>query len=272
LFKGFTNTNPLIKTVSRPAGTAMAGFSRHGLPSNLKLGRDGCVPEEGLVARFRADTNVTLNGSNVAAWADMSGTYTLTQPAAGSQPVFAPANATPFLSNKPAVYLGNGKSLTVADTFGIDAEPVRGVFAILYNQAYNNVTGGLISFSNGGSGSYTLFGYDGSFGQYSMYYNPPSATLLRPAQLHYVYSPWLFGIEINRAAGQVYSYHYNSIYDNKAIVTTLTNYSTGNFYVTGNTTGWYLAELLIYNQSIATAPFATRNNLLYYVKNHYGLG
>lgn len=271
MFKGFTNTNPLIKTVSRPAGTTMGGFIQHGLPSNLKLGQQGCVPEEGLVARFRADTNITLNGNNVAAWADTTGTYTLSQATGTSQPVFAAANTTPFLNYKPAVYLTSGKYLSLSNTFGINAEPVRGVFAVLYNQAYTNVTGNLINFYSGSAGSYALYEYDGSNGSYATYYNPPTPTIVRPYTPHVRHAVWLAGIEINRSTGLFYTYNYNTAPDWRTIQTTLTDYSTGTFYVTGNTAGWYLAELLIYNQSIVTAPVTTRNSLLYYVKNHYGL-
>lgn len=272
MFKGFINTGQQIKTITRQAASSMGGFNQHGLPSNLKLGQQGCVPEEGLVARFRADTNITLNGNNVASWADMSGTYTLNQPTTASQPFFAPAHTTPFLNYKPAIFLGNGKQLSIANTFGINDEPVRGVVAVLYNLAYVNVTGNLVGFSSGGAGSYALNEYDGSFGTYATYHNPPAPTILRPYRLHVMNAVWLAGIEINRTTGLFYTYHYAAAQDWRTIQTTLTNYNTGTFYVTGNTAGWYLAELLIYNQSIATAPIATRSNLLYYVKNHYGLG
>lgn len=271
MFKGFTNTNPLIKTISRPVNATMAGFAQQGLPSNLKLGQHGCVPEDGLVARFRADTNITLNGNNVAAWSDTTGTYTLSQATTGSQPAFVAANATPFLNYKPAVYFTGGKSLSISNTFGLDSEPVRGIFAVLYNQAYNNLTGNLIYFSNGSSGSYFLYSYDGSYGQYSEYFNPPTPTSVRIGQPHYLNSIWLAGLEVNRGNAMAYSYNYNYVYDNKAILSTLTNYNTGTFFIAGNNAGWYLAELLVYNKSIATAPIATRNNLLYYVKNQYGL-
>ena len=281
MFGGFQNTNNNIKTTAR-ATQIFGGFQSQGLQSNLKLGRDGGVPETGLVARFRADTNITLNGSNVSAWSDFSNTYTLSQGTAANQPSYVTGRDASFFNFQPCIgFLGTTKSLNITNQFGPKTDGVRSVIAILYNVATApNTTSYFAYFSStaaNSAGSYFIYSFDGSFGQYSLYFNPPTGTNVRPFQTNIsIFSaqntPHILGCEVNRTSGRFYSYYGSAALDNRTIVSTLTDYTNGTFSVINNssTGGWYLAELLIYNTSIAEASLSDRRQLYYYVRNRYG--
>jgi hypothetical protein len=279
MFNGFQNTNQNIKTTARQSNI-FGGFQSQGLQSNLKMGRDGGVPETGLVARFRADTNITLNGSNVSAWSDFSNTYSLTQSTAASQPSYTSGSSAAFFNYQPCIgFTGAAKSLNISNTFGPDSEGVRTVLLVIYNLGKNpQINSAYANFSSAtSSGTYYVYQYDGSFGSYAAYYNPPSATLVKPStnwigSITAQNTPYIIGCEVNRTAGKFYSYYGLSSYGEGTILTTLTNYSAGTFTLSnaGSTSAWYLAELLIYNTSLANASLDDRSQLYYYVRNRYG--
>lgn len=278
MFNGFQNTNQNIKTTAR-ASQIFGGIQSQGLQSNLKLGKDGGVPEDGLVARFRADTNITLNGSSVSAWGDFTNTYTLTQGTAANQPSYITGSSASFFNYQPCIgFVGTSKLLNVVNTFGIDAESVRTVILILYNLGQNaQINSYYAYFSTTGNGTYYIYNYDASFGSYAMYYNPPSVATVR-ATTNWIgltsaqNTPYILGCEVNRSSGKLYSYYGSALYSNGNINTALTNYSAGTFTIVnnGSTSPWYLAEMLIYNTSLAEAPIETRRQLYYYVRNRYG--
>lgn len=61
----------------------------------------GFLPTQlsGLTGWYRADMGITLNGSNVSAWADQSGNgYHITQGTGGSQPAYNSGGAFPYLT------------------------------------------------------------------------------------------------------------------------------------------------------------------------------
>lgn len=279
MFNGFQNTNQNIKTTARQS-QIFGGFQSLGLPSNLKLGKDGGVPETGLIARFRADTNITLNGSNVSAWTDLSGTYTLSQSTAANQPSYTTGSAASFFNYHPCIgFTGTTKNISISNTFGPGTDGVRTVLLVIYNLGQNpQINSPYAYFSSAASsGTYYVYQYDGSFGSYSAYYNPPSATLVR-ASANWIGSitaqntPYIIGCEVNRTAGRFYSFYGSFVYGQGNILTTLTDYSTGTFFITnsGSTSPFYLAEVLIYNTSLANASAEDRRQLYYYVRNRYG--
>jgi hypothetical protein len=68
---------------------------------------------------LKADAGITLNGSNVLAWADQSGNgYKAVQSLASFQPLFVPNDI--YAKNKPTIKFGNNKILTGAKINDID--------------------------------------------------------------------------------------------------------------------------------------------------------
>lgn len=105
--------NPRAPITSRQAITSRAPItSRAAITSRSRV--NGALPTQvsGLLAWYRGDLGITLNGSNVSSWEDQSGNgFTLVQGTANKQPAYTASSA--IFNNLPCLR-GNGVNNVLA--------------------------------------------------------------------------------------------------------------------------------------------------------------
>jgi hypothetical protein len=253
MFKGFGTPGRVITTV-RPhepfAGIPSASFDRTGLV--------GGVVSDGLLAWFNAGQGITLNGTNVSAWADTSGTYTVTQATAANQPAYVTGDVA--YKQRPYVsFDGSNDVLTASNILGVAANAEYTIIAVA---AVTTV--GSVAFAANTTGEYRVSNagtarFNGGGGLIQ-------ATQGGDTAIH------LYKCEINRTTGVLRGgVDNNASTGTAAIPTTLTDYSTGVLQFGGN--GASRAQVLIfdvmfYNRILSAAEQRSMYN---YFKNLYGI-
>ena len=109
------------------ASLALGGYDRKGF-TPLDLGAD-------LLAWYRADKGVTLNGSTVSAWADQSGNgLSITQAVAANQPTYEATG----LNGLPSIYFDGNDWLSRAHLTQLDG--ATGMVLAMSVQPYSRAT------------------------------------------------------------------------------------------------------------------------------------
>lgn len=224
---------------------------------------------DGWVAWFDPNQNITLNGSTVSQWCDLSNTYCLTQGVAANQPTYV-SGTRPYMS-----FNGSTTFLSISNFGGVGTNPIWSVFVICKYNSFTNspvVTNFFVTAS--GQGTWTIYWASAS----SAFNNQQvmtsvvnnfygSGTTAPTANI-------LLGTELNRTAGRNFSY-YNSNYQlsNATITTSLTDWSTGTLnigrygdgtlYLNGN-----VYDILIYNRQLTRLEY---NSMYSFFKAKYAL-
>lgn len=218
------------------------------------------VPANGLVAWFEPNTNITLNGSGVSSWCDLTRTYCLTQSTAANQPTYTTNSGRPYLAfNASTTYL------SINNFGGVGANSAYTIIEIFKHNS--TATSQQISYfsssavSGNGTYSHQLYVPGSAWQQYWQWGSGASYVL--PDVTPISTSQTIIGTEINRGRGFEYV-NLNSTYHSvtsTALSTTLTDYTNGTLYI-GNQSpafGIYLNgniyELLYYNRALTSAEW-----------------
>lgn len=231
-------------------------------------------PSTGLKGWFRADQGLTLSGSNVTAWSDLSGNSNgVTVPTGASSPVLV-ASA---VGGQPAINFNAASSELGATTFdfhGISAGAARSVIAVCTPAA------GTGTFSTGGNifsfklGTSTFQCMTGNISGTTFVYSNQAASASTSVALSLTGTP--AAIELYSAGtSSTETYTYNGV--NKALssvsVATETGtigFSIGNLHA-ANTTQYFagtISEVLVYDHVLSAADQVA---IRQYFQTRYGL-
>lgn len=258
-FKGFQRTQGTTFTFK--SNELFESFP-NSLSSNFI---QNAVPN-GWVAWFEPSTNVTLNGSTVSQWCDLTNTYCVTQGVAANQPTYVSGNY-PYMS-----FNGTTNFLSLANQLGVGT---NGVWTVLVIANFTNFTTlkPLVSFitSSPFTGLYTLAGNTDS--TVSVRSLLTSDLNIKNGSVSSGRNIILAG-EYNRTNGQQWGFLNGSYALNGPIMTALTNYSTGNFeigrYTPGGTSfhNGRIYDIIIYNRQLSRLEY---NSLYSFFKAKYNL-
>jgi hypothetical protein len=217
------------------------------LPTNLS----------GLVLWLRADLGVTLNGGNVSAWNDQSGTgdanKNVLQAVAGNQPLYN--STTPAYNNKPSVQGAAGKWLAGTPWAAALAQP----YTVFIVGNTNGAAGSVFWDTAGGGGTASMQGAGGT-GVVNM---GAGLSSLTP-----VTTPSVFGADINGGASKTYVNARTATNTGNAGALGLTSTTVLNDVSHGFPEVGPLAEVVIYNRILSSSERAA---LMTYLGARYAI-
>ena len=245
----------------------MAGFAESNWGSAFVV---NSVPMNGLRAWFDPNVNITLSGTDVSTWADITGTYYLRQTSGSLTPLYN-------TGARPSITFSTGDYF-LSDTvpFGIGANSAITIIAIWQQTTF----GGAKQFfafncanaTSCDSGGYTFNASSSSATNYSVGYPPTVNTTGAYGQAN----TGMTSLEVNRTDALTY-FSVNSLFHKSSVAIT---YTTADAWING--TLWIgrardnsgsaftgtLWDILIYNRALTKAEYISMFN---FFKAKYGL-
>lgn len=259
-FKGFQQTQGI--TFTYKPNQLFESF-----PNSINSNPIQNAVPNGWLAWFEPSTNITLNGSTVSQWCDLTNTYCLTQNTAANQPTYV-SGTRPYLSATSSNFM------TSSGFGGIGTNNVWTIIIITSTTTFSSGYTCPISYAQTGSleatGSWTL--YYGSGDVVFRTVMTASSDALGTYTLSTNLNMLMF--DINRTLGLHYS-SANSVYHGASAsnTTTLTDWSSGTLYLGRRSDGSYntqrnIYDVIFYNRTLTNSEY---NSLYSFFKAKYAL-
>lgn len=259
MFAGFQNTGGTTTTVS--ARKMFAGFAN--AQSNNMPSISGLISDN-LVAWFDPSVGITI-GTGVSAWADTSGTYTVTQATAANQPLYV-TGAADFKQFPYLLFDGTNDVLSLNNQLGVGTNSLYTIIVVC-KAVTSTSNDRFITFNAGGTGEYRI---TQAAGNNTILWNGGAGGVSTNLPVSDLTQAHMFAIQINRITGQLISgYDSNQINATATIPTTLTDYSAGVLNIGGSIpANFQCLDILFYNKILSSTEWLSNYN---YFKGKYGI-